>query len=65
VPFGGDAYRNIAHTPGRYWAATTGELVEFERHLEEKWLTLLDFDVSIASFFSQPMEPAGGGAAGS
>lgn len=29
------AYRDIAHTPGRYWVATTGELVEFESHLEE------------------------------
>ena len=34
------AYRDITHTPGRYWAATTGELVEFESHLEEKWLLL-------------------------
>jgi hypothetical protein len=50
------AYRDIAHTPGRYWAATTGELVEFESHLEEKWLTLLDFDAGIAAFSSQPME---------
>jgi hypothetical protein len=41
------AYRDIAHTPGRYWAATTGELVEFESHLEEKWLTMLDFDASV------------------
>jgi len=50
------AYRDIAHTPGRYWAATTGELVEFESHLEEKWLTLLDFDAGITGFSSQPME---------
>jgi hypothetical protein len=41
------AYRDIAHTPGRYWAATTGELVELESHLEEKWLTLLDFDAGV------------------
>ena len=50
------AYRDSAHTPGRYWAATTGELVEFESHLEEKWLTLLDFDAGITGFSSQPME---------
>ena len=50
------AYQDIAHTPGRYWAATTGELVEFESHLEEKWLTLLDFDAGITGFSSQPME---------
>lgn len=50
------AYRDSAHTPGRYWAATTGELVEFESHLEEKWLTLLDFDTGITGFSSQPME---------
>jgi hypothetical protein len=50
------AYRDIAHTPGRYWAATTGELVEFESHLEEKWLTMLDFDAGITGFSSQPME---------
>lgn len=50
------AYRDIAHTPGRYWAATTGELVEFESHLEEKWLTMLDFDSGITGFSSQPME---------
>lgn len=50
------AYRDIAHTPGRYWAATTGELVEFESHLEEKWLTLLDFDAGVTGFSSQPME---------
>jgi hypothetical protein len=50
------SYRDSAHTPGRYWAATTGELVEFESHLEEKWLTLLDFDVGVTGFSSQPME---------
>jgi hypothetical protein len=50
------AHRDIAHTPGRYWAATTGELVEFESHLEEKWLTWLDFDAGITGFSSQPME---------
>ena len=50
------AYRDIAHTPGRYWAATTGDLVEFESHLEEKWLTWLDFDAGITGFSSQPME---------
>jgi hypothetical protein len=50
------AYRDIAHTPGRYWAATTGELVEFESHLDEKWPTLLDFDAGVTGFFSQPME---------
>ena len=50
------AYRDIAHTPGRYWAATTGELVEFESHLEEKWLTWLDFDAGVTGFSSQPME---------
>lgn len=50
------AYRDIAHTPGRYWAATTGELVEFESHLEEKWLTMLDFDAAVTGFSSQPME---------
>jgi hypothetical protein len=50
------AYRDIAHTPGRYWAATTGELVEFESHLEEMWLTWLDFDAGITGFSSQPME---------
>jgi hypothetical protein len=50
------AYRDSAHTPGRYWAATTGELVEFESHLEEKWLTMLDFDAGVTGFSSQPME---------
>jgi hypothetical protein len=50
------AYRDSAHTPGRYWAATTGELVEFESHLEEKWLTMLDFDAAVTGFSSQPME---------
>src|SRR6266540_1428463 len=38
------AYRNQGHTPGRYWSATTGELVEYESFLESKWPTLLDFD---------------------
>jgi hypothetical protein len=50
------AYRDSAHTPGRYWAATTGQLVEFESHLEEKWLTMLDFDAGVTGFSSQPME---------
>jgi hypothetical protein len=50
------SYRDIAHTPGRCWAATTGELVEYESHLEEKWLMMLDFDVGITGFSSQPME---------
>jgi hypothetical protein len=50
------SYRDIARTPGRYWAATTGELVEYESHLEEKWLTMLDFDAGITGISSQPME---------
>jgi hypothetical protein len=52
------AYRDIAHTPGWYWAATTGELVEFESHLEEKWLTLPDFDSGVRS--GDPVAPVPG-----
>jgi hypothetical protein len=44
------------HTPGRYWSATTGQLVEYESYLESKWLTLLDFDPAVVAFASQPLE---------
>jgi hypothetical protein len=50
------AYRNQGHTPGRYWSATTGELVEYETFLESKWLTLLDFDPHVVGFASQPLQ---------
>jgi hypothetical protein len=48
-------YRNSKHTPGRYWSATTGGLVEFESYLESKWMTLLDFDTQVVAFAGQPM----------
>jgi hypothetical protein len=50
------AYRNQRHTPGRYWSATTGELVEYETFLESKWLTLLDFDPRVVGFATQPLQ---------
>lgn len=49
------SYRGQRHAPGRYWAATTGELVEYESHLECRWMTLLDFDPRVAAFVSQPL----------
>jgi hypothetical protein len=50
------SYRGQRHTPGRYWSATTGQLVEYESYLESKWLTLLDFDPAVVAFTSQPLE---------
>jgi len=49
------SHRGQAHTPGRYWAATMGDLVEYESHLECKWFTMLDFDPGIVEFASQPL----------
>jgi hypothetical protein len=34
------AYHDIADTPGRHWAAATGELVEFEGHRDTARLVL-------------------------
>jgi len=47
--------RGQKHAPGRYWSATTGELVEYESHLECRWMTLLDFDPRVVAFVSQPL----------
>lgn len=49
------SHRGQAHTPGRYWSATMGDLVEYESYLECKWFTLLDFDVHVVEFASQLM----------
>src|SRR5438045_3308201 len=35
---------------------TPGELVEYESHVESKWLTLLDFDPAVVAFATQPSE---------
>jgi hypothetical protein len=49
------SYRGQKHAPGRYWSATTGGLVEYESHLECRWMTLLDFDPCVTAFVSQPL----------
>jgi len=49
------SHRGQAHTPGRYWSATMGDLVEYESYLECKCFMLLDFDVDVVEFASQPM----------
>ncbi len=49
------SYRGQKHAPGRYWSASTGELVEYESHLECRWMTLLDFDPHVVAFVSQPL----------
>jgi hypothetical protein len=49
------SYRNSKHTPGRYWSATNGGLVEYESYLESKWMTLLDFDPQVVAFAGQPL----------
>ncbi|MGI5238709.1 TnsA-like heteromeric transposase endonuclease subunit [Dactylosporangium sp. CA-139066] len=50
------SYRGQRHTPGRYWSATTGQLLEYESYLESKWLTLLDFDPAVVGYSVQPLE---------
>ncbi|MFI6700226.1 TnsA-like heteromeric transposase endonuclease subunit [Streptomyces sp. NPDC050509] len=50
------SYRDQGHMPGRYWAATLGDFVEYESYLESKWLMLLDFDSDVISFATQPLE---------
>ncbi|MET9509907.1 TnsA-like heteromeric transposase endonuclease subunit [Streptomyces flavidovirens] len=50
------SYRGQGHMPGRYWAATLGDLVEYESYLECKWLMLLDFDPQVTAFATQPLE---------
>jgi hypothetical protein len=50
------SYRGQQHTPGRYWSATTGQLIEYESYLESKWFTLLDFDPAVVAFTAQPLE---------
>jgi hypothetical protein len=50
------SYRGQAHTPGRYWAATSKVLLEYESFLECQWLTLLDFDPSVMALATQILE---------
>jgi hypothetical protein len=49
------SHRGQAHTPGRYWAATMKSLVEYESYLECKWFMMLDFDLHVVEFASQPL----------
>ncbi|MFH9348168.1 TnsA-like heteromeric transposase endonuclease subunit [Kitasatospora sp. NPDC017646] len=49
------SYKGQRHTPGSYWSASTGRMVEYESFLESQWMTLLDFDPRVAAFVSQPM----------
>ncbi|MFC6088099.1 TnsA-like heteromeric transposase endonuclease subunit [Saccharothrix lopnurensis] len=50
------SYPGQKHTPGRYWSATLGHLIEFESWLECQWLTVLDFDPQVVGMASQPLE---------
>ena len=47
--------RDQYHTPGSYWSATLGDLVECESYLERQWMTLLDFDPEVTAFSGQPL----------
>ncbi len=58
-------YIGQRHTPGDYWSATTGSLISYESWLESKWMTLLDFDLDITAYSSQPLTFHGVDAAGS
>lgn len=49
------AYRGQRHTPGRYWCATTADLLAYESRLEAQWMTLLDFDPDAVALSAQPM----------
>lgn len=48
-------YPGQRHTPGTYWAATTGELIDYESYLERQHLVLLDFDPDITAMAGQPL----------
>lgn len=52
-------YKGSKHTPGRFWSATTGDLVAYESFLESKWMTMLDFDPAVVAFCGQPFEITG------
>jgi hypothetical protein len=40
--------------PGRWWSATTGEHVGYESWLERDHVMLMDFDLAVVGFASQP-----------
>lgn len=42
------------HTPGLYWSATDGRLLEYESYLEARWMTLYDFDAEVVAMAAQP-----------
>ncbi|MFI5700878.1 TnsA-like heteromeric transposase endonuclease subunit [Streptomyces xanthochromogenes] len=50
------SHRDQGHMPGHYWVAKWGDLVDYESVLESKWLTLLDFDLQVTAFVTQPLE---------
>ncbi len=50
------SYPGQGHMPGHYWAAKSGDFVDYESVLESKWLTLLDFDPEVTAFATQPLE---------
>lgn len=48
------SYRGQRHFPGLYWSVTMGAHVGFESWLERDHAILLDFDVAVVGFASQP-----------
>lgn len=54
-----ESYPGQWHTPGQYWSATTGTLLAYESFLECQWLTMLDFEPTIAAINTQALEVRG------
>jgi hypothetical protein len=48
------SYKGQSNFPGLWWSATTGDHVGFESWLERDHAMMLDFDVEVVGFASQP-----------
>ncbi|MDL4813147.1 TnsA-like heteromeric transposase endonuclease subunit [Actinomadura opuntiae] len=58
------SYHGQRHTPGKYWAATTSDLIAYESYLESQHLTMLDFDDGVVNLSSQALRFDGADAGG-
>lgn len=48
-------YRNQPNTPGLYYSATDDRHLQFESHLEMRWMRIFDFDPTVTAMVAQPL----------
>ena len=52
-------YAAQRNAPGLYWSCTDRQHLAYESHLEQMWMTWLDFDPTVAAMRAQPVQIRG------